>query len=151
MILQGTNIVNVDSKGRIAIPTRFRDCLLEHCAGKLVMTAHGLDQCLVMYAANDWQAVALQYQNVPGATRRARNVKRRVLGQAEEIEMDGSSRILLPAHLRDFAKVNKKIVFTGAGDHFELWAESIWNDNEDLSGTIDDIDDLPEAMQNLPF
>lgn len=151
MIWQGTNIVNVDSKGRIAIPTRYREHLREHCAGVMVLTAHGIDECLTLYPANDWADVAQLYQDVPGTTKRARNIKRRVLGQAEEIEIDSSGRLLLPAHLRTFAQVEKKLVFTGTGDRFELWSESLWKGNEDLTGTIDDVDELPENMQHLPF
>lgn len=150
MIFHSTTVVNVDAKGRIAIPTRYREGLLELCDGRLVVAAHGLDQCLKLYPINVWESVALKFQELPGTTKTLRNIKRRVLHQAEEVQMDGSSRILLPAHLREFALIDKKIMFSGSGDCFELCAESVWNANDDLSGSIE-MDELPDVAHHLPY
>lgn len=121
----GVATLNLDSKGRLAIPARHRDALLAQCAGKLYLTVDP-SQCLLLYPAPAWEPVREKLNNLPAFNPQARALQRLILGHAEEVELDGAGRILLSPTLRSFAKLDKAVALVGLGSKFELWDETQW-------------------------
>ncbi|WP_096085343.1 division/cell wall cluster transcriptional repressor MraZ [Agaribacterium haliotis] len=145
-MFQGSNTINMDAKGRIAIPTKCRDELLSACGGQIVVTAHMAERCLCIYPLDEWkQNILPQVQALPTAYKQAARVQRLVIGYAHEFTVDANGRILLPPTLREFASLQKKLMLVGLGNKYELWDEAAW------MATLEDAGDepIPEAMLNL--
>lgn len=149
-MFQGITSVTVDGKGRLAIPTRFRDGIVDRGGNSVTVTAHQYDGCLVLYPLIDWQEVAARVSGLADASPDVRNLKRRFVGQATELEIDSAGRILLPAMLRTFAEINKGAVLLGLGHRLELWSEERWAANDKINATLD-ASALPDAVQQLAF
>src|SRR5690625_2513593 len=98
----------MDPKGRMAIPTRIRDALLTSCAGRLVLTAHPEERCLLVYPEPRWQEVLPSIQALPTMQKAARRVQRLLIGYACPLELDGNGRVLVPPTLRSYAELDKK-------------------------------------------
>ena len=107
---------NLDAKGRLIIPARFRDQL-----GDEFTVTRSLDGCLAMYASPEWQALEEKLNALPMTNEKARSLKRFLLGSAATCELDKQGRILLPQVLRDRAGLDKDITLLGVGDHIEIW------------------------------
>lgn len=150
-VFQGITSVTVDAKGRLAIPTRFRDGIADRGGLAVIVTAHQYDGCLVLYPLADWELIARRVAALPDASADVRNIKRRFIGQATDLEIDGAGRILLPQLLRAFARIEKGAVLLGQGHKLELWSEAVWNANEKINATLDDASVLPEVVQQLSF
>lgn len=144
-MFQGSQSINVDVKGRMAVPSRYRDLLVAVCEGRLVVTANPYERCLNIYPEPQWQEVKAKIESLPNSNKKVRRLQRLVLGNASELEMDGNGRLLLPSTLREYANLDKKVVLVGLGDKAELWSEQSWNDMLDES----DDDPMPEEMQGL--
>lgn len=129
-MFRGVSTLALDTKGRIAIPTRFRERLQQTCASQLVVTIDR-DHCLLVYPMNEWQLVEERLNSLPAFNRAARSMQRLYLGHAAELEMDTQGRVLLPANLRSFANLQKQVVLVGQGNKFELWDEETWNQKRD--------------------
>ena len=123
---RGSNNLNIDAKGRMAIPTKYRDGLLNDSKGQLVVTISPQDRCLWLYTLAEWEAVEQKLISLPTLNASTRKLKRMLIGHADDCEMDGNGRILLPAPLREFAMLQKKAVLVGQGDKFEIWDEVQW-------------------------
>lgn len=150
-MFQGITSVSLDAKGRLAVPTRFRDGIVDRGGATLIVTAHQYDACLVLYPMSDWQEIARKVTALPDASPDVRNIKRRFIGQASELELDGAGRVLLPQALRAFAGIDKGVVMLGLGHKFELWSAERWAANEQVNAPIGDASVLPEAIQQLAF
>ncbi len=107
------------------MPTKYRRRLQESCEGQLVLTIDA-DGCLLLYPLPVWEIIEQQLVDLPSADAASRALKRTLLGHAEECALDGSGRLLLPAPLREYAGLDKKIVLVGQGNKFELWDEATW-------------------------
>ena len=125
-MFRGVSTLALDSKGRIAIPTRYRERLQENCASQLVVTVDR-DHCLLLYPLPEWQLVEDKLNRLPSFNRAARSLQRLYIGHAAELEMDGQGRVLLPNELRRFANLQKQVVLVGQGNKFELWDEETWS------------------------
>lgn len=147
-MFNGLTALSLDTKGRIAIPTRFREKLSASCGGRVVLTQHPMDNCLVLYPEQRWEEIASTVAALSDAERAVRNLKRRFLGQAVDLELDGSGRILIPAELRAQTGLEKKARLVGLVRHFELWADSVW---EAEQAALDDPDVMPESVKSLAF
>jgi len=117
----------------------------------VIVTAHQYDGCLVLYPLTDWEEIARKVTALPDASADVRNIKRRFIGQATDLEIDSAGRILLPQMLRSFARIEKGAVMLGQGHKLELWSEEQWAANEKINATLDDASGLPEAIQQLSF
>ena len=127
-MIRGANSLNLDSKGRIAIPTRYRDAIVSCCEGKMVVTVNNTkEHCLWLYPMNEWEAVEEKIVALPSFNPDHQKLKRFLLGYASDVEMDGSGRILLPAPLREFAMMTKSVLLVGQGNKFEIWSEELWS------------------------
>jgi MraZ protein len=121
----GAAVITLDAKGRVAIPTRHRDALLD--GGKsIVLTAHP-DGCVLIYPAPAWEPVRARVEGFPSFHPQASWWKRLLLGFEEHISVDSSGRILLPPALRQHAKLEREAMMVGQGRYFELWDSGIWS------------------------
>jgi MraZ protein len=123
-VFQGAAALNMDAKGRIAVPTRHRDALTRD-AGKMVLTGHP-EGCLLLYPAPAWEPIRTKVMGFPSLDPLASRWKRVLVGFAEEIELDGAGRMLVSPELRNFARLDKRVMMVGQGSHFELWAVDAW-------------------------
>ena len=124
-MFRGINSLTLDNKGRLAVPAKYRNSLRESCAGQLVLTIDR-DRCLLLYPLPVWEEVVQKLIQLSSTNWQARGLKRLLLGHAEECDMDGQGRILIPAPLREFAGLDKHVVLVGQGNKFELWDEQTW-------------------------
>jgi len=113
---------NLDNKGRLAVPSKFRSQLEQ---GAVV--TKGLDNCLFLYSKEKWEEVAKKYANLPVSQASARAFARQMLAGAMEVDFDAQGRITLPEYLRVFAKLDKKAVVAGLYDRLEIWDEAEWD------------------------
>ena len=148
-MFRGVATFNLDAKGRMAIPAKFRKHLDVCCEGRLVVTIDHSDHCLQLYPLSEWEGVEKKLSALPSLNPQVRRLKRMLLGYATECEMDSNGRILLPAKLREFASLDKNIVMIGQGNKFELWDEQSWNTLMDacLQEDFDAI--LPAELETL--
>jgi len=112
----------IDEKGRIAVPSKFRQLL----RGGAVVT-RGLDNCLVVYTKKEWGKLADKIASLPFNKANDRSLSRFILAGAMEVDFDGQGRVTLPEYLRDFAKLTKKAVVAGLYNRLEIWNEEAWN------------------------
>lgn len=141
----GSHSINMDAKGRMAVPARVREQFASYCGGQLVITAHTQERCLLVYPRPQWEEIVPKINALPTFNKAAQRTKRLMIGYAAEVEMDGNGRILLSQTLREYAGLEKKLMLVGQGKNMELWSEDAW------SAWLDDGDDgeLPEEMMNL--
>lgn len=136
----------MDAKGRMAIPAKVRDALASVCEGRLVVTAHTEERCLLVYPEPQWLDLQPKIEALPNIHRKARRMQRLLLGYATPMELDGNGRVLLPQTLRDYANLEKKLMLIGQGKKLELWSESGWY--QELEAGDDDAS-MPEEMLSL--
>jgi len=124
-MFQGAAQLNLDSKGRLAIPARHRDMLLANCAGNLVLTADP-DKCLLIYPQPEWQPIRDKLNKLSSFNSKSRQLQRLLVGYANDEVMDGAGRVLIPPTLRSYAALDKHVMLVGQGNKFELWDEAKW-------------------------
>lgn len=145
-MFQGSHAINMDAKGRMAVPAKYRENLAESCAGRIVMTAHTQDNCVLLYPEHEWQAILPKIEALPTFNKSALRAQRLLIGYACPLELDGNGRVLVPPTLRDYAGLEKKLMLVGLGKKFELWSEEAWLASINVQ---DSGDDLPEEMLSL--
>lgn len=149
LMYRGVSSINLDSKGRMAIPTRYREPLVRQCEGQMVVTVDR-DNCLLLYPLPEWEEIERKLVRLPSFNKQARRLQRLLIGHATEAEMDGSGRILLPPPLREFASLDKSVVLIGQGNKFEIWDEGIWSGRRDEWMAAEDEDgELPDELGSL--
>ncbi len=150
-MFRGVTSINMDTKGRFAMPSKYRDRLVDACAGRLVATIHLRQDCLRIYPLPVWEKLEKQIQNMPGLDPKVSRIQRLLLGYAADVELDGNGRLLLPASLRDYADLSKKIVLLGQGEKLELWNESLWSDENKTCLEQARAEPLPEEFREIAF
>jgi MraZ protein len=146
-MFRGVAKLNLDSKGRLAVPSKHRDALAAHCSGRLVITADP-SQCLLIYPQPDWEPIQEKLMNFASFNKRARDLQRLLVGHAEDVEMDGAGRILVSTPLREFAALDKVVMLVGQGRKFEVWDEQRWYQQRDAAIAAQD-SPLPPEMENF--
>lgn len=126
MLFTGTYQNSIDSKNRLIIPAKYRDMLGGHC-----MLARGFDRCLYIYAMEDWDVLVEKISMLKQSDKDVRKFIREFFSNAEECHLDAQGRILIPQHLRDYAKISKDLVTKGAMDKIEIWSVESLNDPEE--------------------
>jgi MraZ protein len=149
-MFRGANKITLDAKGRIAIPTRYRERLSERCESQLIITVDR-DYCLLLYPLPDWEDLERRLMRLPSLNRQVRRLQRLMVGYATEVELDGHGRVLLPRELRDYAGLEKQAILIGQGTKFELWDDLRWNEKRDqwLAAEESDEVDLPAELDSL--
>lgn len=127
-MFRGINTVTIDAKGRLSMPSRYRDAL---DGGSMVVTIDTEENCLLLYTLAAWLPIENKIQQLPSFNPAARRIQRLLIGHATDVELDGSGRILLPQYLRDYATLDKQAVLIGQGNKFELWSEPVWTEKRD--------------------
>jgi MraZ protein len=132
-VFRGIAQLNLDIKGRLTVPSRHRDSLLERCGGHLVITADA-DRCLLIYPLPDWELIQQKLESLSNLDPRVRELQRRLIGFAVDVDMDGAGRLLISPELRQFAQLEKNVVLVGQGRKFELWNHENWEQLIDRAG-----------------
>lgn len=122
----GGNQVNLDAKGRLAIPSCYREQLGRICDNTLVLTMNPYDPSLWLYPANNWESTALKLVELPDSDREIRRIKQMMLGYASRSVLDVQGRIRVPELLRAHAGLEKSITVLGQGRRFEIWDTDHW-------------------------
>ncbi len=126
MTFRGMNPVNLDAKGRMPLPAKYRDALNSECGGELVATIDIDDRCLLLYPVPAWERVEAQVNALPNLDENTRRLQRLLIGHAADLRMDGQGRILLPAALREYARLEKSVALVGQSHKFEIWNDEQW-------------------------
>ena len=123
-MFQGETAITIDDKGRLAIPTSYRDLVARECGNRLVITYSPFESgCLYLYPQPVWERLRDQVNALPRIKSVNRNLQLKLVGAASFVEPDGSGRISVPATHRNAVGIEKKAVLLGMGDKFELWSE----------------------------
>jgi MraZ protein len=149
-VFRGSNEINMDAKGRMPIPARYRDALMAQCNGCLVATIDIQDTCLFIYPLPAWEKVESEIASLSTFNASTRRLQRLLIGHAREMELDGNGRVLVPPELRAYAQLEKKTVLVGQSHRFELWSHENWNKQRDswLEEAAGDLA-IPDEMQSL--
>lgn len=149
-MFRGVQHINMDAKGRLAMPSRQREPLLASCEGKIVVTIDTQSTCLVVYPLPEWERIEKDIQGLPALKPAVKRFQRLVLGYATDLELDGSGRVSIPPALREYAQLEKKAVLAGQGNKLELWSESLWLEEceQALKGSAAG-EELPEELTTL--
>ncbi len=148
-MFRGANKITLDAKGRMVMPTRYRERLQERCQGRLIVTVDR-DQCLMLYPLPDWEEIERKLMRLPTLNEKARRLQRLMVGHASEVDLDGHGRLLLPPKLREFAHLERNAILIGQGTRFELWDEQRWDERRDEWLNAEDPDDiLPPELGSL--
>ena len=130
----------IDAKGRLIIPSRFRELL-----GEEFVLTRGLDGCLSIYPMDEWVAFEEKLRALPLTNKDARTFSRFFVAGATASQLDKQGRILVPQTLRQFAGLDKDVVLTGNLNRIEVWSKEKWSEN----CNYDDMDSIAESMQNI--
>ena len=138
-MFQGETAVTIDDKGRLGIPTSYRETVTRECGNRLVITYSPFDAgCLYIYPQPVWERLRDQVNALPRARSVSRNLQLKLVGAASFVEPDGNGRISVPASHRAAVGIEKKAVLLGMGDKFELWSEQAHR--EQIQRTLSDED-----------
>lgn len=121
-MLIGEYTHNLDAKGRISVPAKFRAEL-----GSSAIVTRGLDKCLFLYPKAEWETMAIKLASLPISSSSARSFGRMMLSGAMEVEIDKQGRALLPSYLRDYADIKGNVVVTGVFNRAEIWDKQSWD------------------------
>jgi len=151
ILFRGEFALNLDSKGRLAVPSRFRERLGDSCNGKLIITISLFEPCLVVYPMGDWQELEDELGRLPAFDAKAQAIKHLLIGHAAECDLDGNGRVLLSQSLREFAGLDKRVRMVGQVRKFELWDESRWTERrKQLLAQVEELKEEPsEALRTL--
>ncbi|MGL4544178.1 MAG: division/cell wall cluster transcriptional repressor MraZ [Plesiomonas sp.] len=125
-MFRGAHTLNLDNKGRMAVPARYRTSLLEACQGQLICTLDIHHPCLLLYPLPEWERIEQILMTLSSINPNERRIQRLLLGHATECEIDSAGRILLATHLRLHADLVKEIVLVGQLNKFEIWRADVW-------------------------
>ena len=125
-MFRGLNAINIDDKGRILIPKRHRELLLEHASDQVVITIDTESPCLLLYPAPIWQTIEVKLSELPSMHPAVKRIQRLLIGHATDLIVDKQGRILLPPLLREYASLDKAMMWVGQGHKIELWGQNEW-------------------------
>lgn len=146
-MFQGETAITLDDKGRLAIPTAYRDVVARECGNRLVVTYNPFERgCLFLYPEPEWRRVRDAVNGLSSTVRAHRQMQLKLVGAAQAVELDGSGRISIPASHRNAIGIEKRAVLLGMGGRFELWSEQAHH--EQIAQVLSD-DDLSGAMTAL--
>ncbi len=151
IMFRGINTITIDTKGRLAIPTRYRSELGAEEKIPLVVTIDTEQTCLLLYTASQWQIIEDNLQKLPSFNAAARRIQRLLIGHATDVELDSNGRVLLPTVLRNYARLEKDVVMIGQGNKFEVWNKELWESMREqwLAEEASKTDGLPDEMKTF--
>ena len=146
-MFQGASALNLDAKGRLAIPARHREALVAASGGQLVLTAHP-HRCLLLYPVAAWEPIRDKVLAASSFNPQAAGIKRLLVGHALEESIDSVGRLLISPELRKFAQLEKQVWLVGQGSHFEIWSDAGWQKQFDTLVALGD-QSLPPGLEDL--
>jgi len=148
-MFRGATKVTLDDKGRMVMPTRYREQISVQSQGKLVVTVDR-EQCLLIYPLPEWEQTERKLMSLPSLHPQSRRLQRLMVGHATDLDLDGHGRFLLPPELREFAQLDRHGMLIGQGNRFELWDETRWNEQRDgWLKSEETLTDLPSELDSL--
>lgn len=149
-MFRGINTINLDAKGRMAMPARYREQLINQCSGQLVVTIDTNHRCLLLYPLAEWEQIERQIESLSSFDPMSQRVKHLLIGHANDLELDSNGRILLPQELRQYAQLEKHVSLIGQGKKLEIWSQDSWNEQRDNWLTESSTEgELPEKLRTL--
>ncbi len=150
-MFRGVNELNLDIKGRMAMPSRYRELVQNEAENRMVMTIDTEERCLLIYPTPEWDVIEKQVEALPSFNKAARRVQRLLIGHATDISLDSHGRFLIPPPLRDYAGLDKRVVLIGQGKKFELWDEAHWSQSREhwLKEETSGGEDLPPSLMSI--
>lgn len=149
-MFRGINTINLDAKGRMAMPARYREQLINQCSGQLVVTIDTNHRCLLLYPLAEWEQIERQIESLSSFDPMSQRVKHLLIGHANDLELDSNGRILLPQELRQYAQLEKHVSLIGQGKKLEIWSQDSWNEQRDNWLTESSSEgELPEKLRTL--
>lgn len=149
-MFRGVNVINLDTKGRMAVPSRYRDQLVSEFGGRLVATIDPMAKCLLIYPIDAWEEIQKKIEGLSSFNAETRKFQRMMIGYATDLELDGSGRILLSQVLRNHAELDKQVALVGQGKKLELWSEKNWTEQTELwLSQTSAGGELPEELRSL--
>jgi transcriptional regulator MraZ len=145
-VFRGINNATLDSKGRMALPSRNRETVQLACDGKIVVTIDMREPCLLLYPLPEWEVVQRKLEGLSNINPQARLLQRLLIGHATDLELDSAGRMLIPNMLREYAQLDKKVVLVGQGNKIEIWSDDQWRERmqtwlaQDADGLLEDGD-----------
>ena len=134
---------SLDKKGRLIVPSKFREIFKEHYAEKFYIT-RGLDKCLFVFTEEEWKAQERKFKDMPFTRQDARKFNRLYFSGAGEVTCDKQGRILVPHYLKEYAEIKEDVVIVGVSDRIEIWAKEKWK--EFFQNSMDSFEDLAEKL-----
>ncbi|WP_353668746.1 division/cell wall cluster transcriptional repressor MraZ [Marinomonas sp. THO17] len=149
-MFRGIHQVSVDAKGRMSLPARLRDELSQYEEEGVVVTIDPVSRCLLLYPLSEWELIQQKLDKLPTFQPQARRLQRLLVGHATDLEVDKAGRILLPAPLREFARLDKKLTILGQGKKLEIWSQEEWDAQREDYLSQDALEDLQtESMMDI--
>lgn len=149
-MFRGIHQVSVDVKGRMSLPARLRDDLAQYDEDGVVVTIDPVSRCLLLYPLPEWELIQQKLDKLPSFQPQARRLQRLLVGHATDLEVDKAGRILLPAPLREFARLDKKLTILGQGKKLEIWSQEEWEAQREDYLSQDALEDLQtETMMDI--
>jgi MraZ protein len=146
---RGIHGVNLDVKGRMALPVRYREQLQQGSAANLVITIDTEEHCLLLYPLIIWEEIEKKVEALPSFNPLTRRIQRLLIGHATEVDFDNHGRILIPQLLREYASLEKSLILVGQGKKIEIWNEQLWNKGRDVWLSQGLQGELPEELQSI--
>jgi MraZ protein len=126
-VFRGVTHLTLDNKGRLAIPAKHRSALADAGQRRIVLTADPA-HCLLVYPLAEWEPIQTRLMALSSFNERIRGLQRLLVGHADDVDIDGAGRILVPPALRQYAALDKHVILVGQGNKFELWDEPRWTE-----------------------
>ena len=152
-MFRGIKKIKIDTKGRMAMPTKTREQLTEVCGGQTILTASP-DGCLAMYPVAEFEKIQYSLSKLPATSKRAARLKRLLIAHATDLEWDSQGRVVIPPELREYAGIQKSVAMVGQIQKFEIWDEQTWNSrvNQWKQDELEEKDETTlEALDELVF
>lgn len=150
-MFRGFNTVSLDTKGRLAVPSRYRELLSVQAENQLVITLNPLDRSLWLYPLPEWEVIEDKLATLSDFDKQSRRTKQMMRGYASDCQLDAQGRILIPKELRTYAELKKQSVILGQGNKFEIWNDKAWESQRDewLQSVGDESQPTPDSLQEL--
>ena len=150
-MFRGCSTLSVDNKGRLAVPSRYRERLICLANGNLILTLNPLDRSLWLYPLPEWELIESKLAELSDFDRQGRRAKQMMRGYATDCQLDSQGSILIPHELREYASLGKHAVILGQGNKFEIWDEKGWKElREDwLTEIGKDTGEPSDALKSL--
>lgn len=150
-MFRGLTAVQIDAKGRLNIPARYRAALLNETETTVVVTIDTEQPCLLLYPTSRWNTIEGELERLSSFHPASRRIQRLLIGHATDVELDSQGRILLPPLLREYARLEKTAMLVGQGKKFEIWNDAQWQTSRSawLAETADAVNALPSELLSL--